>query len=45
MKSKYHYVIFGYHRDYFKVMFHEAIEKLGAEYIHNPITYFITLSG
>lgn len=33
---KYHYVIFGYPRDYFKVMFQEAIDKIGAEYITNP---------
>lgn len=33
---KYHYVIFGYPRDYFKIMFQEAIDKIEAEYIENP---------
>lgn len=33
---KYHYVIFGYPRDYFKIMFQEAIDKIDAEYIENP---------
>ena len=33
---QYHYVIFGYPRDYFKIMFQEAIDKIDAEYIENP---------
>lgn len=34
---KYHYVVFSYPRDYFRVMFQEAIEKLEIEYITDPI--------
>lgn len=36
---KYHYVVFSYPRDYFRVMFQEAIEKLNIEYITDPIAY------
>lgn len=36
---KYHFVLFSYPRDYFKVMFQEAIDKLDIEYITDPIVY------
>lgn len=39
MENKYHYIIFGYPRDYFRIMFQDAIERLGAEYIEDPIKY------
>lgn len=39
MESKYHYVVFGYPRDYFRVMFQDAIDKMGVEYIDDPIVY------
>lgn len=34
---KYHYIVFGYECDYFEVMFKDAIDELGVEYIKNPI--------
>ena len=41
MELSFHYVVFGYERDYFRVMFQEAVEKLGVEYIDNPIRHSI----
>lgn len=36
-KIKYHYVVFGYPRDYFKIMFQNAIDEFDVEYISDPI--------
>lgn len=36
---KYHYVVFGCKQEYFSIMFKDAVEKFGVEYIANPIAY------
>lgn len=36
---KYHYVVFGCKQEYFSIMFKDAVDKLGVEYIANPIAY------
>lgn len=38
-KIDYHYVVFSYPRDYFKVMFQNAIDEYDVEYISDPIAH------
>lgn len=38
-KLNYHYVVFSYPRDYFKVMFQNAIDEFDVEYISDPIVH------
>lgn len=37
MDNKYHYVVFGSEVEYFRFMFKDAVDKIGVEYICNPI--------
>ena len=37
MNYKYHYVVFGSEVEYFRLMFKDAIDNIGVEYISNPI--------
>lgn len=37
-KLNYHYVVFSYPRDYFKVMFQNAIDEFDVEYISDRVS-------
>ena len=34
MDLRYDYVVFGYSRDYFRIMFKDAIDEMGVEYVN-----------